>query len=110
VGDTFHSTLITDENRLIVTTERALEDMMVRVLQRLGLNTPERPEPELAYNEVVTEVTSDGAKRILKEKGYKVSSYPGLMAVLHANKVKGQKKGKNNWYQVKDLEAIPRKN
>lgn len=110
MGDTFHSTLITEHNRLIVTTERALEDMIVRVLERIGINTPARPEPELAYDEVVTEVTSDGAKRILKEKGYKVSSYPGLMAVLDTYKVKGQKKGKNNWYQVKDLEAIPRKN
>lgn len=110
MGDTFHSTLITEHNRLIVTTERGLEDMIVRVLERIGINTPARPEPELAYDEVVTEVTSDGAKRILKEKGYKVSSYPGLMAVLDTYKVKGQKKGKNNWYQVKDLEAIPRKN
>ena len=110
MGDTFHSTLITEHNRLIVTTERGLEDMIVRVLERIGINTPARPEPELAYDEVVTEVTSDGAKRILKETGYKVSSYPGLMAVLDTYKVKGQKKGKNNWYQVKDLEAIPRKN
>lgn len=105
-----HSTLITDQNRLIVTTERGLEDMIVRVLQRIGISTPARPEPEMEYEEEVTEVTSDGAKRILKAKGYKVTSYPGLMAVLDAHKIKGEKKGKNNWYQIKDIEAIPRKN
>lgn len=94
---------ITAENPLIITTEKGLEQVMARMLNRLGFeaNTPSMPAI------IATEVTTRLAKKMLKEKGYRVSSNVAFKKVITDHNITPERKGKDDWYQVSDLQRVP---
>lgn len=46
-------------------------------------------------------------QRLLGEKGYKVTSHPGLNKVLERYDINPIKKGKINYYNTSEIDAIP---
>ena len=63
-------------------------------------------EPVKAYHDTVN---TNVAKKLLKSKGWRVQSKVALNSVLAEYGVKAVKKGRENWYVTKQIEAIPDK-
>lgn len=54
-------------------------------------------------------ITAPAAKKMLKEKGYKATSYQTLIALCKNHKVPIEKRGRDLWFKTKNIKQIPSK-
>jgi len=94
---------ITPENPLIVTSQAQLELVMFNVLGKCGI-TAMMPEQRKV---VQTEMPTKLARKYLLEKGHRVIGDPSFNALIKEYGITAKKRGKENWYQVSDLDKIP---
>ena len=96
---------ISERNPLIITSEDALESVMVRVFKRMGIVTADvvKKEP------VITELPTAAAKKLLTQKGYRVNSWEGFNRVVKDHDIRFVTRGKEHWYLVDDLNRLPAK-
>ena len=54
-------------------------------------------------------ITAPAAKKMLKEKGYKATSYQTLIALCKNHNVAVEKRGRDLWFKTKYIKQIPSK-
>ncbi len=89
---------------VVVVTPDRLEEIIVNVLHRCGV-IKDVPVQEHTQTELPTRL----AKEYLKDRGHRVNSYPAFRAILAEHGIVARNRGKENWYQVADLDKIPKR-
>lgn len=86
------------------------KDMFIAWMREaVGCNAaiPEPPAMQIMDTE---EVNTYNAKRILQQRGYRVTSNHSFQATLKQYGIGGEERGKCKWYKLEDINKIPRKN
>lgn len=87
--------------------ERIVEQRMENVLQAHGF--PKKSEVVIIQSARAAEVTTEIAKKILTEKGYRVEGHASFTNTLKEYNVTGTKRGKNLWFRTSEIDRIPAK-
>lgn len=93
---------IAPDKPLIFTSGQQFIDTVKAVLWQLGAvtdNTVTKHDQE--------EVTRVSAQKILKEKGYQVTSEAAFIKLVKDQKLTKIKRGREYWYKVEELNKIP---
>jgi len=92
-------------NRLIVTTESELKAIVKSVLSEMGLLCPveavDTKQPDLIPRRAV--------QRVLRGKGYRVSSEAAFIKFVSQHKLERVKRGHEYWYSSKEINLFPDK-
>lgn len=90
-------------NVVIISTIDQLRAVMAEVIVGLGVTPAMVPVQEAE----VSELTTRQAKKVLKDKGYRVETGPYFNKLIKEHNVRSRKRGKENWYSVEDLSRVP---
>jgi len=88
-----------DQQVVIVVTAGQLKEFFGGMLPGVATGATEK--------RASAEVNTAGAKKILSEKGYSVKITASLNKKLEEHGVVCNKRGRENWYLTREVEAIP---
>lgn len=100
-----HDLIISEDNTLIVTTRAGLRQELHLMLTDLGVIKV----PGEVLTASVYEVTTRTAKKMLKDKGWRVSSNQAFKKTMDQYGINPVKRGKEYWFSFKDIDSIPSK-
>lgn len=100
MSDVLH---ISADNKLIVTTEDGLTNTIVKILKQMGITDYMTENKEKRAREIPTKL----AKKMMEEKGYRVSTQRPFKELMNAHRINAVRRGKDDWYQVDELDKIP---
>ena len=96
---------ITPRNPMIVMDKQTLKETLYEVLAEMGIKAQVPKEREIQETEYPTYL----AKKYLASRGYRVLSHEGFKSLLREHDIKPIRRGKDNWYQIRDLNKLPDK-